>query len=156
MRPYYTSNLLERYLDLIRGTARDEPVDAEDLAQPRHKRQTSIHRDTNTTQVVVAADHEFVVIGTNAHDRPGLLLDISKGLLRLNLSLRHTEAAVVGTRSISIWRCELLDSELPDMEEIWSVLNVSTSINLLQSDAPTKLSSHLYRRILSALGTLGE
>lgn len=137
---------------MIRGTARDEPADEEDLAQPRHKRQTSmpIHRDTNATQVVVTADHGFVVVGTNAHDRPGLLLDISKGLLRLNLSLRHTEAAVVGTRSISIWRCELIDSELPDLEEIWSVLNVSTLIFLciLWFDAPMKLSSHLHRRIL--------
>lgn len=77
-------------------------------------------------QVVVTSDHEYVVIGVNAADRPGLLLDISKGLLRLNLSLRHTEAAVVGARSVSIWRCELIDSEIPDLEEIWSVLNVST------------------------------
>lgn len=138
---------------MIRGIARDEPADEEDLIQPRHKRQTSIpiHRDTNATQVVVAADHEFVVIGTDAYDRPGLLLDISKGLLRLNLSLRHTEAAVVGARSIAIWRCELIDSELPDLEEIWSVLNVRTLIFLctIWFDAPTKLPTHLHRRILS-------
>jgi hypothetical protein len=53
-----------------------------------------------------------------------LLLDISKGLSRLNLNLRHTEASAVDQRSISIWRCEMLESELADLEEIWSVLNV--------------------------------
>lgn len=75
----------------------------------------------------MTSEYEFVVVGVNANDRPGLLLDISKGLLRLNLSLRHTEASVVGQRSISIWRCELLENDLPDLEEIWSVLNVSVA-----------------------------
>jgi hypothetical protein len=66
-----------------------------------------------------------VLVGINSRDRPGLLLDISKGLLRLELQLRHTEAAVIDERSFSIWRCEFLGMQLPDVEEIWSVLNVS-------------------------------
>lgn len=114
---------------MIRGTVPDDPVDGKNFVEPPWKRRfsVSVHRHTDAAQVVVTADHEFVVIGANAQDRPGLLLDISKGLLRLNLSLHHTEASVVGTRSISIWRCELKNSDLPDLEEIWSVLNVSTS-----------------------------
>jgi UTP:GlnB (protein PII) uridylyltransferase len=103
-------------------------VEEDNLVEPPWKRRSSVsvHRDTDATQVVVTADHEFVVIGANAQDRPGLLSDISKGLLRLNFSLHHAEAAVVGTRSISVWRCELMNSDLPDLEEIWSVINVST------------------------------
>ena len=82
-------------------------------------------RDRDPAKVVVAAEKDLIAVGINARDRPGLLLDVSKALLRLNLSLRHTEASVVGQRSLSIWRCELMDSDLPDFEEIWSVLNVS-------------------------------
>ena len=97
-------------------------------------------------KVVVTSDHEFVVVGVNAQDRPGLLLDISKGLLRLNLSLRHTEARVVAQRSISIWRCELLDSELPDLEEIWSVLNA-----LLENDSGSQAVKQRGLRVIRAV-----
>jgi len=80
---------------------------------------------TSPPKIVVASDsHDrSVVIGVDAPDRPGLLLDISKGLLRLNLQLRHTEAKVLGERSLSIWRCECVESALPDLEEVWSVLH---------------------------------
>ena len=63
---------------------------------------------------MIAVSQRLVLVGINARDRPGLLLDISKGLLRLELQLRHTEAAVVDERSISIWRCEFLGTQLPD------------------------------------------
>jgi UTP:GlnB (protein PII) uridylyltransferase len=109
-------------IDVIRGVARDEPTGDENRAfsgQRKDPHATAAHK------VVVTSEHDFVVIGVDARDRPGLLLDVSKGLSRLNLNLRHTEASVVGSRSISIWRCELVDAELPDPEEIWSVLNVS-------------------------------
>ena len=112
-------------VDIIRDVARDEPTGDENLkVLQRSSRKNKKNVNPTGHKVVVTSEHEFVVIGVNANDRPGLLLDISKGLLRLNLSLRHTEAKVVGVRSISIWRCELIDSELPDLEEIWSVLNV--------------------------------
>lgn len=109
---------------MIRGVDRDENMDNENRAFPA----TGHRRDANATaahKVVVISEHDLVVVGVDSRDRPGLLLDISKGLSRLNLNLRHTEASVVGTRSISVWRCELVDNELPDLEEIWSVLNVS-------------------------------
>jgi hypothetical protein len=80
-----------------------------------------------------------VVIGIDAHDRPGLLLDLSKGLSSLRLNLRHTEASVVGQRSLSVWRCELLESSLPDLEEIWSVLNVSLTAD---NNAPASIPSN--------------
>ena len=89
--------------------------------------------------VVVAPDpttskKNVILIGINAPDRTGLLHDISKGLSRLSLQALRTEASVVGLRSISIWRCEVLGAlrrerrrkygvDEGDVEEIWSVLN---------------------------------
>jgi di/tricarboxylate transporter len=80
---------------------------------------------TSPSKIVVVSDsHDRAfVVGVDAPDRPGLLLDISKGLLRLNLQVRHTEAKVLGERSLSIWRCECVELTLPDLEEVWSVLH---------------------------------
>lgn len=84
-------------------------------------------------QIVVTTDsrdsQRLVLIGINAPDRPGLLLDISKGLLRLKLELRHTEATVINERSLSIWRCEGAQSDLPDLEAVWEVLNALLEVN---------------------------
>jgi di/tricarboxylate transporter len=82
---------------------------------------------SDPTKIVVTVEKDLVVVGINAHDRPGLLLDISKGLLRLDLELHHTEAAVVAERSISVWRCQPIGTELPDLEEIWSIMNALLS-----------------------------
>ena len=85
----------------------------------------------NSAQVVVATNCRdtrlLLLIGVNAPDRPGLLLDISKGLLQLSLQLHHTEAAVVGERSVSVWRCEHLEGKETDIEEIQAVLSVRVS-----------------------------
>jgi K+/H+ antiporter YhaU regulatory subunit KhtT len=90
-------------------------------ATPRKERQL---KASGAHKVVVTSEHGYVIVGIDTRDRPGLLLDISKGLLRLNLTLRHSEASVVKDRSISIWRCEVIGANLPDLEEIWSVMNV--------------------------------
>lgn len=118
------SRSITRMIDMIRGVAREEPTQLEDLylikdkkARGQHKSQEGSHK------VVVTSEHDFVIVGVDARDRPGLLLDLSKGLLQLNLTLRHSEASVIGTRSLSIWRCEVIEAELPDVEEIWSVMN---------------------------------
>ena len=108
--------------------ARDEPTQEEDQylpksMTPKKTRNNKITGSSGAPKVVVVSEHGFVIVGVDAKDRPGLLLDISKGLLRLNLTLRHSEASVVGDRSISIWRCEVIGEELPDLEEIWSVMN---------------------------------
>ena len=46
-------------------------------------------------EIVVVVDtqdlEDMVVVGINAPDRPGLLLDISRGLHSLSLGLHHTE-----------------------------------------------------------------
>ena len=115
---------------MIRGIAREEPTETEDSFAPRGRGRGGHHHHhqndlIGAPKVVVANEHELVVVGINAPDRPGLLLDVSKALSRLGMNLRHTEASVVKQRSISIWRCEMVDSDLPDLEEIWSVLNVS-------------------------------
>lgn len=83
-----------------------------------------------TSRIVVAKHEEqdLVVLAIDAHDRPGLLLDISKCLARLRLEIRHSEAAVRHCRSLSIWRCELSPSFQGSkteecMSEIWTVVH---------------------------------
>ena len=109
---------INRMTDLIRG---DESYD------DAVGRRVVPARSVDPAKIVVTADKDLVIVGINAKDRTGLMLDISKGLLRLNLQLHHTEAAVRAGRSISIWRCEPTGTELPDLEEIWSVLNALLS-----------------------------
>ncbi|GAX22224.1 hypothetical protein FisN_19Lh292 [Fistulifera solaris] len=120
------------------GTTKESLLDADD-----EERLRSIHRMTDVIRgdeegdpgmqgapasIVVSMDGDIVVVGVDAPDRPGLLLDISKGLLKLGLELRHTEAAVRGSRSLSIWRTEAIQVEdLPDLDQIWSVLNALLS-----------------------------
>ena len=118
---------------MIRGITSNES--SEDLPTPKNRKLIIPTKASDPPQIVVTTDYHdsgsqrLVLVGINSRDRPGLLLDISKGLLRLDLQLRHTEAAVIGDRSISIWRCEYLGADLPDIEEIWLVLNVSCSLD---------------------------
>eukprot|EP00934_Nitzschia_sp_Nitz4_P004130 Nitzschia sp. Nitz4//scaffold71_size96697//52407//56542//NITZ4_004698-RA/size96697-augustus-gene-0.145-mRNA-1//1//CDS//3329557256//4120//frame0 len=116
------SQAITRMIDAIRGVARNEPRMDEIRAFASARKRRS-RMETGAHKVVVTSDHEFVVVGIDTRDRAGLLLDISKGLVSLRLNLRHTEAKVVGARSISIWRCELKRNEKLDLEEIWTVLN---------------------------------
>ena len=73
------------------------------------------------------SDNRLVLVGINARDRPGLLLDISKCLLRLDLQLHRTEAAVLEERSVSVWRCTYNENIDPDEGEVRAKLNVSLS-----------------------------
>mmetsp|Transcript_15336 Transcript_15336/g.25557 ORF Transcript_15336/g.25557 Transcript_15336/m.25557 type:complete len:871 (-) Transcript_15336:117-2729(-) len=114
---------------------------------------TATSRPNDPAQIVVTTDsrdsHRLVIVGINARDRAGLLLDISKGLLRLSLQLRHTEASVVGERSLSIWRCEVVsESDLPDLEEVWSVLNA-----LLEMDSGVEAVKKRGLRVIRATVT---
>lgn len=108
--------------DLIRGY--QPPAEYE--ATPLTSRVERPAQGSDPPQIVAAEQNDVVGVGINCCDRPGLLLDISRGLLRLNLQLRNTEAAVVGERSISVWRCEQMRSEESlhfNLEEVWSVLH---------------------------------
>jgi len=115
---------INRMTDQIRGAPREG--DFMKAGTLRQQVKAKLRRQ-DPAQIVVTTDsrdsQRLVLLGINTHDRPGLLLDISKGLLRLHLQLRHTEASVVNDRSLSIWRCEVMKSELPDLEEVWLVLN---------------------------------
>ncbi len=84
---------------------------------------------SSTYRIVVAAQEEkdFSVLAIDAPDRPGLLLDVSKCLVRLKLDARHTEAAVRGIRSLSIWRCKVTTEKNVDM----NVSEVYTAIQML-------------------------
>jgi di/tricarboxylate transporter/predicted amino acid-binding ACT domain protein len=77
---------------------------------------------TEDRVVVTTANQDMVVVAIDTADRTGLLLDISKCLARLQLELRHTEAAVREGRSLSIWRCQCSDCSEEYRSEIWSVL----------------------------------
>mmetsp|Transcript_19682 Transcript_19682/g.61930 ORF Transcript_19682/g.61930 Transcript_19682/m.61930 type:complete len:1020 (+) Transcript_19682:100-3159(+) len=73
-----------------------------------------IHETLAPARVVAVPDESapdlMLFLAVDVADRPGLLRDISDVLLRqLTLQVRFSEAAVVGQRSISIWRCEILD-----------------------------------------------
>lgn len=84
---------------------------------------------SSMARVVVAQQDDLVIIAIDAFDRSGLLLDISKCLSRLQLGLRHTEAAVrSNVRSLSIWRCQAMALDESDstsdkyMCEVWTVV----------------------------------
>jgi hypothetical protein len=95
-------------------------------------KRNTIVQDANAPPMIVAHTdtddtlHKFVVVAISASDRPGLLLDISKTLIRLGLNFHKTEAMVLKGRSLSLWRCEVLKDGISDIEEIWSVMNVSS------------------------------
>jgi len=95
----------------------------------------------------------MVLVGISTQDRPGLLLDISKSLLGLGLQLRHTEAAVLDVRSVSIWRCEVIGSDLPDVEQTWSVLNAMLEIDT-GADAIKKRGLRVVRAIVTKTSSL--
>lgn len=98
-----------------------------DIIQGLEPIESMMLRNDNTAQIVVANSSDSrrpVLIGVNSPDRPGLLLDISKGLLQLNLQLHHTEAAVLRERSVSVWRCAHLEGKETNAEEIRAVLSV--------------------------------
>ena len=115
---------IHQMTDQIRGISSSS---VDNVRRPTRKRQISVDSAADPPKIVVTFDshdtQRLVLVGIDSKDRPGLLLDISKGLLRLNLQLRHTEAAVVDDRSLSIWRCEVMGADLPETENIWSVLN---------------------------------
>lgn len=119
---------LNRMTDMIRGIDRDESKDIIASASPT--RFSTVRAPTSDApKVVVTIEHNLVVIGVDSRDRPGLLLDLSKGLLALNLQNHHTEASVVGGRSLSLWRCEPIGVEIADVERIWTVMTALLQAN---------------------------
>ncbi|KAL7471141.1 hypothetical protein ACHAXS_011441 [Conticribra weissflogii] len=112
---------LNRMRDMIRGYDPSEPIgDEPNIAS----KELALDGPSKVVVVLDTSDLEdMVLVGINANDRPGLLLDISRGLHSLGLQLHHTEAAVIQDRSFSIWRCEVMNSTRSDADEIWSILS---------------------------------
>ncbi len=79
-------------------------------------------------KIVVTADNRshnrIVLVGVNTSDRPGLLLDISKCLLKLDLQVHRKESAVIDEQSVSVWRCNHFGSKEYDEDQISAMLNV--------------------------------
>lgn len=119
---------VNKLTDMIRGNHDEKKLN---MIRPKRSRQASIldnFGDTDPSKIIVVNDKQqngkpLIIIGVNTRDRPGLLHDISKGVIRLNLQCRSTEAAVVDSRSISIWRCEFIGDGKLDIDEVWSILN---------------------------------
>jgi hypothetical protein len=113
--------VINKMSDAIRGFASSDPSpDNHTRKTVRFSKSTKEPGNLPTKIVVATAPHndgstddddELILVGIDAPDRPGLLLDISKGLLELNVQLRQTEAYVEENRSLSVWRCEVLNHE---------------------------------------------
>jgi len=123
---------INKITDMIRGTYEPGGLDVYKSGKGRRRRKTvsSLFGEHDPTKIIIVkdtnirfGDKPMVMIAVNCRDRPGLLLDISRGLLRLSLQLHHSEAAVIGFRSLSVWRCEALEDAVADIQEMWSVLN---------------------------------
>jgi len=111
--PTERSRLIYQMTDLIHGNS---PANS-----------PAISLGTNDPSTIVDVEEDGVIsIGVNSPDRNNLLLDISRGLSRLDLEIRNSEAAVVGRRSISVWKCaphqKDNNHESIDIGQIWCVL----------------------------------
>jgi hypothetical protein len=144
---------INRIQDTIRGMA---PQEDNRIISKRN----TIVQDANAPPMIVAHTdtddtlHKFVVVAISASDRPGLLLDISKTLIRLGLNFHKTEAMVLKGRSLSLWRCEVLKDGISDIEEIWSVMNVSSFFDYHihnYYDTQTDSNLYFYNRLCSRL-----
>jgi serine/threonine protein kinase len=104
----------------------------------------------------------MVIIGINSPDRPGLLNKISKCLTQMKLQCHRTEAAVIGLRSFSVWRCERLEREGNDLNEIWVSLKENLTamrsppiLHVLES-SKTTASGNTYPRKSSSTSTVSD
>jgi len=143
---------INRVQDAIRGIA---TTDAEGTTNIRSL-PLQQHRRNANAKIVVVSDtsgddaRPLVVVAVDARDRPGLLLDVSKTLIRLGLNFHHTEAIVgENQRSLSLWRCEVLkDGGVSDIEEIWSVLSA-----MLEDGSGLEAIKHRGLRVVRAVVT---
>jgi len=120
-----------RYINRIQDVIRGIEVPEEQGIMSKRNR---LIRDVNAPPKIVAhadiddSSTKLVVVAIDATDRPGLLLDVSKTLIRLGLNFHRTEAVVIDGRSLSLWRCEVMENGVSDIEEIWSVMNAMLEI----------------------------
>ncbi len=97
-----------------------EPLVAESLFKVN-----LLSNENDPPQIIVHVEDDLAIIGVNCKDRSGVLQDISECITRLSLQCRRTEAIAFCFRSISVWRCELLNKGGVDAEEIWDAVKVS-------------------------------
>jgi di/tricarboxylate transporter len=97
-------------------------------------------------QLLVALDEteQTVLVGVDCEDHPGLLMHISDGIGQQGYNLKHSEAKVIGDRSLSVWRCEAPHTLTangtapPDLDELWS--NVYEVLKAADRDLAAKKS----------------
>lgn len=116
---------LKRYSEKLESALRD--ANGADAQISAKESETALGPPLVTVDVDPDAhqdDPEHVgrmVLGISANDRPGLLHDISQALNRLQVQLLHCEASAVGSRSVSIWRLQVLQNTTTK-EEITTVI----------------------------------
>ena len=118
---------INQLTDIVRGNPKFQSNTSSSRSN-RLKSITETFGEHDAAKIIVVGENhqsgqKLVIIAVNTRDRSGLLHDISKGIVRLKLQCRSTEAAVIQKRSISIWRCEVLEGGTNDVEEVWSILN---------------------------------
>jgi len=141
---------INRIQDTIRGIT---PADDVNISQTnRIKNRSSRFKKCDPAKIIVVSDankaRPLVVVAVTTCDRHELLSDISKCLIRLNLNFHQTEAIVIDERSFSLWRCEVLQGGVSDIEEIWSVL-----FALLENDSGSEAMKHRGQRVVRAVVT---
>lgn len=119
----------QRYLNRLEDTIRGIPLEDNNSDGIVSRRNNTGTIPPKIVALTDKGDQQLVVVGINALDRNGLLLDIAKTLTHLGLNLHRTEAVVVEGRSLSLWRCEVIEDGVTDIEEIWSALNAMLEIN---------------------------
>lgn len=142
--------------EVIHQTKETLGSDAERLQQIRHLSDQiegleSVESGARPIHVVVTMDEteQIVLVGVDCPDRPGLLQDISNAICQQGLNVRHSEAKVFGDRSLSVWRCERLDSSLSsDLEEVWSAVT-----SLLKSSSQAVVAKTSGTRVVRAVVT---
>jgi K+/H+ antiporter YhaU regulatory subunit KhtT len=85
-----------------------------------------VETGSRPAKIILAHDSSdrAILVGVDCSDRSGLLMDISSALFEQGLKLRHSEAKVIEDRSLSLWRCEVVDSaKSPELESIWTALD---------------------------------
>lgn len=123
-----------RYINYITDTIRGLRPYGEDSIGIVSKRKKAESRPDAPPKIVahVDADNDptgkLLAVAISTPDRPGLLLDISKTLIRLGLNFHRTEARVFDGRSLSLWYCEVMENGVSDIEEIWSVMNAMLEV----------------------------
>jgi len=141
------SSISEKETDVAKGDDINEVEHRQsiNLLSDKIQGRESVQTGSRPSEVFVARseDSKVVLVGVDARDRPGLLVEISTVISQHDLNVRYSEAKVFGDRSLSVWRNEET-SKKADLE----ILRSAVLSTLLYTDA-----SLVTRKIIRTLVT---